>query len=100
MTRPADRPDAPGPPDPPPGPASPPAFAVGYVAIRPAAPSGATPEEVRHGVEVVAIDSEAAALRVGLAFALFKLPVADGWTGHQVVACPTNVALNPEADWR
>lgn len=90
----------PGRPGPPNSPETPSAFAVGYVAIRPAPPSGSGVEEVRHGVEVITSDAEAVALRLGLAFALFKLPVAQGWTGHQVVACGVDRRLNPEGEWR
>jgi hypothetical protein len=85
-------------PTPPPAPA--PGWAVGYVAYRPAAPSGASLPEIRHGVEMIAADDEMVALRTGLAHAVFKLPVSAGWTGHEAVSCPSDMRLKPEGDWR
>lgn len=92
-------PNSPSPtPTPTPAPAGP-AWAIGYVAIRPGDKAGAFPPEIRHGVEMIAADSEMVALRTGLAFAVFKLPIAAGWTGHEAVSCPSEMRLWPQAEW-
>jgi hypothetical protein len=82
-----------------PVPSHPGLYAVAFAAQRSKRIVDGFDVDVRQGVEMVPATTDAEAMRIGKAFALFSLPKKDGWLNHSVMLRLANQVLKSQAEW-